>query len=175
MEEQHFKLQDPHSPLPREEIREDSAIPIAHLGAVIGLFVILAVLGAAAVFGMASLRGAKELARISAFRVQLADIRVAIKAYETDYGAYPPAPGAALVRALSTPGPRGLPYYDFSRCEKSESGELLDFRGHPVVYQRVESGASSPPGTRVPAFRLYSVGPNGKDEGGAGDDVTWER
>jgi len=45
---------------------------------------------------------------------------------------------------------------------------LIDYWGHRVVYQ-------CPADDPTYAFRLYSIGPNGIDEGGKGDDIDASR
>ena len=94
------------------------------------------------------------------------DLSVALKAYDTDYGRYPPGPNAAMVRALTPKGPKGIAFYSFRPDQISASGEFLDPWSRPYIYES---------GNPRPGFRLYSVGPNGKDEGGAGDDIMISR
>ena len=58
---------------------------------------------------------------------------------------------------------RGGGYYRFDRSELNERGEAIDPWGKPLVYRS--------PGSKGAGFDLYSCGPNGRDEGGTGDDV----
>ncbi|KAF0246145.1 MAG: hypothetical protein FD180_976 [Planctomycetota bacterium] len=101
-----------------------------------------------------------ELKRLNA-------LHSAILAYKEERGTYPPGPSSALVRALATRSKRGVPFLEIPAHALSASGELLDGWGTPVCYRE---GPNPPtPGGRP--YELYSCGPNGKDERGAGDDV----
>ncbi len=42
-------------------------------------------------------------------------------------------------------------------------GEVIDAWGNPLFYRS--------PGSKAAKFDLYSAGPNGKDDCGAGDDI----
>jgi hypothetical protein len=141
--------------------RPSSKLPvmIATVGAIVivgaGIFGILRLLS--------DIRGAKTASRVSASRAMIQDLAVALKAYETDFGVYPPPGNACLVRALETHGPKDVPYYQFRDEEMNARHEWLDYWKHPFVYELPAGGK----------FRLYSWGPNGKDENGAGDDIVY--
>ena len=83
------------------------------------------------------------------------DLSAALKAYETDFGAYPPPGCAQFVRALRVS-------FEFPMEQVSPAGELLDRWGRPCIWEHPAPGAG----------RLYSCGPNGRDERGKGDDVV---
>lgn len=100
----------------------------------------------------------------------LQDLSIALKSYQTEFGVYPPSPNAALVRTLQTSGQNGSPYYKFLQEHISPSGELLDRWQRPFVYK---VGVKVRGGTAL-GFRLYSLGPNGADENGGGDDISVE-
>lgn len=87
-------------------------------------------------------------------------VAAALKAFESDAGYLPHSVNAGMVNALSR-GRRGG-YYRFDRAELNGSGQVIDGWGNPLVYRS--------PGSKGATFDLYSMGPNGKDEGGAGDD-----
>jgi hypothetical protein len=91
-----------------------------------------------------------------ACRVLLKNLSLALRLYELDHAAYPDA----LAQGLQTRGPKKLPYFEFTPDLLNDKGEALDVWGKPLVYKKVRDG-----------FVLYSVGPNGKDEDGQGDDV----
>jgi len=82
----------------------------------------------------------------------------AIEAYQRDTKKYPPANG--LVAALQGKAKNGKPYHEFGKDEVS-GGQVVDPWGHPMIYK---------PGGKK-GFELYSVGPDGKDNGGQGDDI----
>jgi hypothetical protein len=98
---------------------------------------------------------------------ELMDLGIALKAYETDHGRFPPPPNASLVRTLQTIGQGRRPYFAFLPEQISPSGELIDAWQKPCVYKFVKATDRG-----VIAFRLYSLGPNGIDEDGKGDDIA---
>ncbi|MBI2922834.1 MAG: type II secretion system protein GspG [Planctomycetes bacterium] len=101
---------------------------------------------------------------------QFAMIRTSLVMYETTYGTYPPPPNAAVVAALRGPG---SPEFDFlGPCDMSATGEYVDPWGRPFVFRPYGPGAAPEKG---PPYRIYSVGPNGKDELGGGDDISPSR
>ena len=80
--------------------------------------------------------------------------------YRQDFGRYPPT-----LEALTQPRPGGLrPFLKF-RGDGQDQPRALDPWGHPLIYRYNHVDYSSP-------YELYSVGPNGIDESGKGDDVT---
>jgi len=94
----------------------------------------------------------------SASMATLQDVSVALKCYETDFGRYPESGNSNLVKAIHLGNIR---YPGFTPERLNASGEWLDPWNRPYVYERLEPGG----------FRLYSIGPNGIDEGGKGDDL----
>ncbi|MGE0708272.1 MAG: hypothetical protein AB7N76_18620 [Planctomycetota bacterium] len=66
----------------------------------------------------------------------------------------------AVLRALDAKAPSGGRYYPFDPARRRGDDYLDDF-GHPYRYLLSRERAL-----------IYSVGPNGLDEGGAGDDVV---
>jgi hypothetical protein len=90
--------------------------------------------------------------------------------YQGDMGDYPESGNAALVSALQD-DPEDVdwdgPYMEFKQDELAE-GQLLDPWGAPYEYVSVNGGA---PKHRERSFDLYSLGPNGADDGGADDDI----
>jgi len=57
------------------------------------------------------------------------------------------------------------------RREWDRRQELLDPWGRPFQVQLMGAGPAFPP-TGEARVKIWSVGPNGRDEGGAGDDIT---
>ena len=85
-------------------------------------------------------------------------------------GDYPLSGNPSLVNALQD-DPQNVdwqgPYMEFKQDELKD-GELLDPWGHPYVYLSANGGS---PEHRQHSFDLYSIGPNGVDDHGVGDDI----
>jgi len=91
-------------------------------------------------------------------KVAIMNLAQGIQIYEVHNGMYPEASSAGeLVKKLGSAGD-----IESSSYPLNEKGELIDPWGNPYVYKRVNNYE----------YRLYSCGPNGKDENGEGDDVT---
>lgn len=88
------------------------------------------------------------------------------KTYQRVNQGLPPAGNATLVERLSQPIKRvqaeARPYFPFDKARLSE-GLFVDTWKRPYVYNVSESG-----------FVIYSLGPNGKDDGGGGDDISFK-
>jgi hypothetical protein len=130
---------------------------------VIGLL-ILSVVVAILWYGKKSV---EEAHARSMTQTSLQDLCVAIKAYETDFGVYPPGPNAAFVRALQSSDRQGTLHSELANLSLSPAGKLLDRWQQPFVYKIVKATDRS-----GIAYRLYSIGPNGVDEEGKGDDIA---
>lgn len=100
--------------------------------------------------------------RHSASMATILDFSVALKAYETDYGDYPPdEPGYYITRGnkgsladlLSRPGPKNksLPYYEFRPDEFDERGRWLTYLGTPYKYRK---NAGRPPVAQDPSTMM---------------------
>ncbi|MEK7467396.1 MAG: hypothetical protein AAB074_08280 [Planctomycetota bacterium] len=85
------------------------------------------------------------------------DFSVALKAYETDFGAYPPdEPGnyittgrkGSLIDLLSRLGPKRIPYYEFRKDQIDSKGRWVTLFGSPYKY-RLNAGRQ-PPATPSP-------------------------
>lgn len=120
---------------------------------------VLIILGFFAVFkGWVSVR---HRARCAHTQAVLSSLSTSIALYKADWSVVPAGANADLMRALTTADRRG-PYFTPSHQKLSGKGELLDVWGNPFQY--VGEGRSG--------RKLYSCGPNGKDEGGGGDDIS---
>lgn len=88
----------------------------------------------------------------------------AIHAYRRETGGYPASGNKNLLGCLATPSKAGgEPFLRPRAGLVSAQGELVDVWGRPYVYVENRSRSTRhSPGT--PAYLLYSVGPNGKDE-----------
>lgn len=113
-----------------------------------------------------SVHSAVHEGRLSSCRAYLAQIKQALKVYEIDHAVFPPiSPGLSILakpRSLSG-GRTGSAYMEF---RTGVGGIPLDVWGNPLVY-RLKG-----PSSDFRSVILYSVGPNGVDEAGKGDDVA---
>ncbi|MBI2923052.1 MAG: type II secretion system protein GspG [Planctomycetes bacterium] len=92
---------------------------------------------------------------------QIDELSRALKAFHADYSYYPHSVNRGLVNALSMK--RGGGHYRFDRSEVNEKGEVIDPWGRPLLYYSPGRGGS--------AFDLFSCGPDGRNDSGAGDDI----
>lgn len=109
--------------------------------AVVLAFIIVAVLGL--LFRINSTPRCRS--KHSASQATVQDFSVALKAYETDHGDYPPdEPGYYITRGhkgsladlLSRPGPKHVPYYQFRADQFDENGRWLTALGTPYKYRK---------------------------------------
>ncbi len=105
------------------------------------------------------------------------NLTMATKIYELDNNAYPASGNASLVTALSSAGPKKLPYFEFVKGMLNDKGEVLDPWGRPLVYA---NNAVNYPGNmedkkarNKTSFDIHSFGADGKD-GTADDPNNWE-
>lgn len=89
------------------------------------------------------------------------DFSVALKAYEQDFGEYPPdEPGnyitrggkGSVVALMSSPGPKGVPYYLFRAEDFNERGQWRTLLGTPFKYRR--NAGRTRPATPDPAVMV---------------------
>jgi hypothetical protein len=93
-------------------------------------------------------------------RLRMSNIARGIYKYEKKMRHFPPSGNENLVKAF-----KEAQCYEFRPGELNGKGQLVDKWGHPYVYIYPGKFYKS-------EFDLYSVGPNGVDEGGkSGDDV----
>lgn len=135
------------------------------------LLVVIAILGILASLVTAGAQAARRRGAVTKAKTTIAALETAVAMYYADMGSYPPSGNEDLVTALQE-GPGdvdwGGPYLEFRRDELDADGKLLDPWGRPYIYVSVNGGS---PEHRERSFDLYSTGPNGKDEDGAGDDI----
>lgn len=130
------------------------------------LFAFLIALPVGAI-GLAFMRGIekqKDAARAKANREVLRELGTALSVYRIDHGGYPAGGNAGMVQALAAPGPRKVAYFSFQK-DRLREGQFLDVWDTPYGYERVDGDPSRP-------YRLWSCGPNRRDEQGGGDDMT---
>lgn len=96
-----------------------------------------------------------------------------LRQYQKEQEVYPSDDPGEFYKALTSAGPRGLPYIQLVVGQKER--DFLDAWGNPIQYQ---NNATDPPPKSLHnknRFDIYSFGPNGKDEKGGGDDINnWE-
>ena len=137
------------------------------------LLVVIAILGILMSLVMAGAQAARRRGAIAKGKSAIAALETAISMYQGDMGDYPPSGNEALVKALqddpNKPDWQG-PYMEFKHDELKD-GEYIDPWGKPYTYVSSTDGS---PEHRQTSYDLYSLGPNGKDDAGAGDDlVNW--
>lgn len=149
--------------LAREEYLARSRLRRRHLRVVFYMtsLVALALLVASYVGTKAAIALRLRAARSNATRTELDAMVKALTRWRQDHGA-PPTDLAGLLRALDTPrkGGEGEPYYPLDPTRRREGAYLDDF-GRPYVYAG-----------RADRALIYSLGPDGKDDGGEPDDLS---
>jgi type II secretory pathway pseudopilin PulG len=113
-------------------------------------------------------------AQVVATETLLGQLESALEAYSLDYGSPPPTGNAAMVRALSASRKEPCEYIHLEVESPSmiQAGEVRDPWGHPLVYR---APTHSQELNEERGFELYSVGRNGIDEQGRGDDISVHR
>jgi tetratricopeptide (TPR) repeat protein len=84
-------------------------------------------------------------------------VKKGLREYRDQRNRLPDAEIGDLGREL---GPQGLGVVNFAKDQLNIKGQIIDGWKHPIVYQ-----------TKDGRFRVYSTGPDGIDDNGAGDDV----
>lgn len=127
----------------------------------IELMLVVIIIGVLAAMVMPRLVGRSEQARVSAAKADInANISLGLDMFEMDVGRYPTSEeGLASLRA----NPSSLPGWKGPYLKK----EPKDPWGRPYVYKA--------PGIHNNDYDLYSMGTNGVDDNGAGDDIgNWQ-
>jgi len=91
-------------------------------------------------------------------QTDLSEVQNAIGQYINDHRMPPPGGNSDLVKKLSGENDKNQLYMEFGK-KRLKNGQWVDLWGHPFVYK----GSLE--------WRLYSIGPNGIDEDGKGDDI----
>lgn len=123
----------------------------------IELMLVVIIIGVLAAMVMPRLVGRSEEARVSTAKADInANIALALDLFEMDIGRFPNSQeGLAALRT----NPASLPKWKGPYLKK----EPKDPWGNPYIYKS--------PGTHNSDYDLYSGGPNGMDDAGAGDDI----
>ena len=134
------------------------------------LLVVIAILGILISLVTAGAQAARRRGAVTKAKTTLAALETAIAMYEGDMGDYPASGNETLVAALQD-DPDDVdwsgPYMEFKQDELA-GGALMDPWGNPYEYVSVNGGA---PKHRERSYDLSSIGPNGQNEDGAGDDI----
>ncbi len=137
------------------------------------LLVVIGILGILISLVTAGAQAARRRGAVTKAKTTISSLETAIAMYSSDMEAYPPTGNAAMVSALQD-DPKNVnwdgPYMEFKQDEL-KGGELLDPWGRPYVFVSVNGGS---PEHRPRSYDLYSLGPNGTNDSGGGDDlVNW--
>jgi hypothetical protein len=117
--------------------------------------------GSILVYYRAVYAGVVEQGRVSSTRALLSHVEQLLSIYRQNHDCYPKS-----LNGLITDGRRRFEF----RGNGAVDTEFVDSWGHLLMYQEVMVDPLLPKS----AYSLYSVGPNGIDDGGAGDDVRTE-
>ena len=134
------------------------------------LLVVIAILGILISLVTAGAQAARRRGAVTKAKSTIAALETAIAMYQADMGDYPETGNDNLVKALQDdPGNVNWdgPYMEFKQDELKD-GQLVDPWGKPYVYVSVNGGS---PEHRQRSYDLYSLGPNGVDDSGTGDDI----
>jgi len=135
------------------------------------LLVVIAILGILMSLVTAGAQTARRRGAVTKAKTTVSALETAIAMYHGDMGDYPSSGNENLASALQDdPGDVDWdgPYMEFKQDELKD-GRLLDPWGRPYEYVSVNGGS---PQHRQRSYDLFSLGPNGADDSGAGDDVV---
>ena len=136
------------------------------------LLVVIAIIGILISLVTAGAQAARRRGAVTKAKATIAALETAIEMYHADLGNYPPSGNAALVSALQD-DPNNVdwngPYIEFKASELDGGANVLDSWSHPYVYVSINGGS---PEHRPKSYDLFSLGPNGTDDGGGEDDLT---
>jgi len=133
--------------------------------------VVIAILGILMSLVTAGAQTARRRGAVTKAKTTVSALETAIAMYHGDMGDYPSSGNENLASALQDdPGDVDWdgPYMEFKQDELKD-GRLLDPWGRPYEYVSVNGGS---PQHRQRSYDLFSLGPNGADDSGAGDDVV---
>jgi general secretion pathway protein G len=134
------------------------------------LLVVIAILGILISLVTAGAQTARRRGAVTKAKTTIAALDTAIAMYQGDMGDYPETGNENLVSALQDEPDNADwmgPYMEF-KTDELKDGELLDPWGNPYLYISVNGGS---PEHRTRSYDLYSLGPNGADDDGTGDDL----
>jgi general secretion pathway protein G len=138
--------------------------------AVAGLVCSLVFLAGYATISLAGVywfRARKVAARATVAQLHLQQIETALACYQMDMGRYPTREEGGLQALVTPPKPAS------GRAARRWAGPYLqqaavDPWGNPLNYEPVETGGEDAAGR---SYRLWSNGPDGRDDDGGNDDI----
>lgn len=129
----------------------------------IEILLVIVILGMLATVAVVTLRGTKESAQIDTTQIGIEKVMRQLELYATKFEY--PTEDQGLAALVTKPEfedeATGKKWYRMLAKK-----DLKDSWGHKLVYRLAEDAETS---RKVP--RVYSVGPNGDDESGEGDDI----
>lgn len=79
------------------------------------------------------------ISRYSAAEALMLNMEQACKTYELDQNVYPEGDGsgtAVMATAISAPGPKGLPYFEFKQNQRDGAGHVINpIKGVPEIFR----------------------------------------
>lgn len=134
------------------------------------MLVVVAIIGILISLVTAGAQSARRRGAMAKAKAAISAMETAIAMYQSDMSDYPKNGNASLVSALQD-DPNDArwngPYLEFKQDELKD-GQVMDPWGNPYEYVSVSGGS---PTHRTHSYDLSSRGPNGTDDGGAGDDI----
>ena len=170
----------------------------------IEILIVLSIITILTGFFLSGFLKSKQKAKITKVHILMDSIAAAMRMYQDDFGSYPPT-GATIYGGYVCSAPQHCLYYYLGATFRAGTnasvfaGPYLKFKGNEV--HSISSSACSfdggsatdddmkemidpwgnafryiyPPSENQNTYDLYSLGPNGINENGAGDDVNnWE-
>lgn len=124
---------------------------------IIELLVVITIIGILAALLLPALTAARGRSKHSASQATISDFSIALKAYESDYGRYPPEEAsnyltqlaaASMINVMSSNGPKNVPYYQFRADQINVSKQWVT----PLVtpYKFRENASKAKPATPDP-------------------------
>lgn len=100
-------------------------------------------------------RPTRAARQITEARFKAAQLKVALKAYYSEFATAPTGTHAEIIRVLLGANPRKIVFFEPGRKQLNDAGELVDPWEMPY---RIDTSDPAKP-------RIYSFGPNKQDEG----------
>ncbi len=164
---------------------------------VIEMLIVISVISILAGILLPAIHSAQKKAKIAKTQAVIDSITIALKQYQTDFGAYPSAdiPGvsgetsaecayyytaATFVAGENSNEISAGPYMEFRQKDRKSTSRTADLLGdgtsNDTLYQVIDSWGNpliyTQPGTNnSSSFDLYSYGPNGTAGGSPDDDI----
>jgi type II secretion system protein G len=127
---------------------------------IIELLVVITIIGILAALLLPALSAARCRSKHSASQATVQDFSVALKAYESDYGRYPPnevgfyitnSGTSGLINIMAAKGPKNIPYYEF-RADQIMASRWVTALKTPYKYR--ENASKVKPATPSPGVMM---------------------